>query len=311
MKNWLNSTEIWTRVQHSSRLSNRRARDLIDRVKLVNFTSGQKIHFIYYKEKRRTPMPPRPYLLTEANHRQLADSPPTVAILPWGATESHNWHLPYGTDVLEASKFAEGAAKIAYDRGAKVIVLPTIPYGNDEQQLDQECTISFTTTTALAVLGDVVRSLARQGIDRLVLVNAHGGNQFQPLVRDLQSQYGMLIVVANFYQMIPEVCNEIFDQPGDHAGELETSLIMHLYPQLVDIQNAGPGERIPFVIKGIKQPGVWTPRPWSHCHPDTGSGDPSAATAAKGKQYFEAVANALAELFVDLAEAKKGQLPYI
>ena len=93
-------------------------------------------------------MPPRHYMLVEANHRQLADSPAKLAILPWGATESHNWHLPYGTDVLEATKVAERAAEIAFDRGAKIIVLPTIPFGNDEQQLDQDCTISFTTETA-------------------------------------------------------------------------------------------------------------------------------------------------------------------
>ncbi|HEX2474416.1 MAG TPA: creatininase family protein, partial [Lacipirellulaceae bacterium] len=124
----------------------------------------------------RSKMPPRPYLLLEANHRQLVESPPQVAVLPWGATEAHNRHLPYGTDVIEATKLAERAAELAYARGARVAVLPTIPFGNNEQQLDQACTISFTTATALAVLGDVARSLARQHIDRLVVLNAHGGN---------------------------------------------------------------------------------------------------------------------------------------
>ena len=134
-------------------------------------------------------MPPRPYLLMEANHRQLSESPPVVAVLPWGATEAHNRHLPYGTDVIEATRIAERAGELAYERGARVAVLPTIPFGNDEQQLDQACTISFTTSTAIAVLDDVARSLIRQGIDRLVILNAHGGNQFQPLVRDVQSKY--------------------------------------------------------------------------------------------------------------------------
>ncbi len=256
-------------------------------------------------------MPPRPYVLAEANDRQLRDAPPVVAILPWGATESHNQHLPYGTDVIEATEIAVASAQTATDRGAKVIVLPTIPFGNDEQQLDQHCAISFTTTTAHAVLRDVVRSLIKQGIDRLVIVNSHGGNHFQPLVRDLQSEFGMLIVVANFYQMLPELLNSIFEEPGDHAGEMETSLLLHFDPELVEIQNAGPGVRVPFAIGGIMQPGVWSPRPWSRCHPDTGSGNPSAATAEKGKQYFDAVTDALAELFVNLANAKKGDLPYV
>ena len=107
-------------------------------------------------------MSPRPFVLIEANHRQLTQSPPQVAILPWGATEAHNRHLPYGTDVIEATRVAERAAELAHGRGGRVIVLPTIPFGNDEQQLDQACTISFTTPTAIAILNDVARSLVRK-----------------------------------------------------------------------------------------------------------------------------------------------------
>jgi creatinine amidohydrolase len=256
-------------------------------------------------------MPPRPYLLIEANHRQLRAAPPSVAVLPWGATEAHNRHLPYGTDVIEATKVAERGAELAYDRGACVAVLPTIPFGNDEQQLDQACTISFTTPTASAILHDVARSLVQQHIDRLVIVNAHGGNQFQPLVRDVQSQHGLLIVVVNFYELAPDVKRSVFERPGDHADEMETSLLLHLCHELVELPQAGPGERVPLAISGLNQPGVWTPRPWSKTHPDTGSGDPSRASAEKGARYFEAVTEALAELLVNLANAQKGQLPYI
>ncbi len=256
-------------------------------------------------------MPPRPYLLLEANHRQLTESPPQVAVLPWGATEAHNRHLPYGTDVIEASRVAERAAELAHQRGARLAVLPTIPFGNNEQQLDQAATISFTTSTALAILRDVARSLARQKIDRLVIVNAHGGNQFQPIVRDVQSEHGLLIVVANFYQMVPDAKEKIFDVPGDHADELETSLLLHLCPELVELKQAGPGTRVSFALQALTQSGVWTPRPWSKSHPDTGSGDPSCATAEKGKQFFEAVTTALAEMLVELAAAKKGELPYV
>jgi creatinine amidohydrolase len=256
-------------------------------------------------------MSPRPYLLLEANHRQLTESPLQVAILPWGATEAHNRHLPYGTDVIEATRVAERAAELAHQRGARVAVLPTIPFGNNEQQLDQACTISFTTATALAILRDIARSLARQKIDRLVIVNAHGGNQFQPIVRDVQAEHGILIIVANFYQMCPDAKEKIFNVPGDHADELETSLLLHLCPELVELKHAGPGTRVPFALKSLTQPGVWTPRPWSKSHPDTGSGDPSRASAEKGKQFFAVVTAALADMLVDLAAAKRGQLPYV
>ena len=106
------------------------------------------------------------------------------------------------------------------------------------------------------------------------------GPVFQGLVRDMQPEHGVLIVVCNFYQMAPEVARSTFEEPGDHADELETSMILHLRPELVELHQAGPGKRVPFAIKALTQPGVWTPRPWSRCHPDTGSGDPSRATAS-------------------------------
>ncbi len=256
-------------------------------------------------------MPPCHYLLMEANHRQLLQSPPQVAVLPWGATEAHNQHLPYGTDVIEATRLAERAAELADAQDARVVVLPTVPFGNADQQLDQVCTISFTTATAQAVLHDVVRSLVRQGIDRLVLVNGHGGNQFKPLIRDLQGEYPILIVLANFYEMAPEVPGPLFENPGDHADESETSIMLYLAPELVELEQAGPGKRNPSQIDALAQAGVWTPRPWSAVHPDTGCGDPRQATAEKGAHYFAAVSEALADVLVGLAQAKKGELPYL
>ncbi len=260
-------------------------------------------------------MTARRFVLMEANYRQLLDDPPNVAVLPWGATEAHNYHLPHGTDVYEAQLLAEHAAGAATERGAKVVVLPTIPFGNDAQQLDQVATISIGTATAAAILGDVVHSLQKQNIDRLVILNAHGGNEFKPLVRDLQVATGMFIVVVNFWQLIPDVVDEIFSAPGngpgDHAGELETSLMLHLTPDLVAMDQAGPGAMNEIDLKTTRQPGVWTPRPWSKVHPDTGAGDPSKATAEKGKRCFEAMSGKVSELLVEVSGASKGQLPYV
>lgn len=256
-------------------------------------------------------MAPRPYLLEEANYRQLLDDRPLVAILPWGATEAHNFHLPHGTDVIEGAEIARGAAAHAHAGGAKVIVLPPVPFGNNEQQLDQVATVSITTATAAALLNDVVRSLKTQGIDRMVILNAHGGNAFEPLVRDLQSRYGFLIVVVNFWQVRPDLVSEIFDDPGDHAGEMETSLMLYLRPKAVVMAQAGKGKRVPFEIEGIDRPGTWTARPWSRSHPDTGAGDPANATAEKGNRYFQMLSDEVGNLLVNLSKARKGDLPYV
>ncbi len=256
-------------------------------------------------------MPPRPYILFEANYKQLQSYAPNVAVLPWGATEAHNYHLPHCTDVIEAQTLAERAGKIANEAGARLVVLPAIPFGNDSQQLDQVATISISTATAAAILGDVARSLAAQKIDRLVILNAHGGNEFKPIVRDIQSATGVLIVVINFFQMRQDLLDEIFDDAGDHAGEMETSFLLHVCPEWVCLDQAGEGKRVPFQLKGLGGPGVWTPRPWSRSHPDTGSGDPRRATAEKGERYVAAIAEQIAGVLVSLSNAKKGELPYV
>jgi len=253
----------------------------------------------------------REYILHEANYRQLQSYRPNVAVLPWGATEAHNYHLPCGTDVIEATELATRAAELAHDKGAKVVVLPTIPFGNNEQQLDQVATISFRTSTAAAILADVARSLKAQGIDRLILLNAHGGNEFKPIVRDVQREFGTLIVVINFFQMKPELMKEVFEIPDDHAGEMETSMLLHLRPDWVELPQAGEGKRLPFAIEGLTQAGVWTPRPWSKVHPDTGSGNPAKASPEKGNRYFEAIASEVAKVITAVANAERGDVPYV
>jgi creatinine amidohydrolase len=82
---------------------------------------------------------------------------------------------------------------------------------------------------------------------------------------------------------------------------METSLLLHLCPEWVKLDQAGNGERIPFAIPSLSQPGMWTPRPWSASHPDTGSGDPNFATAEKGKAFFETICTKVADLLVDLS----------
>jgi creatinine amidohydrolase len=254
---------------------------------------------------------PRAFVLEESNYRQLLDDRPNVAILPWGATEAHNYHLPHATDVIEAQSIAQSAASLAHSRGAKPIVLPAIPFGSNAQQLDQLATISFRLETLLAVLKDVAHSLRAQGIDRLLVVNAHGGNEFKPLVRDVSAEFKMLIAVMNFWQIAVDKQREIFEDTGDHAGELESSLIMHLRPELVVMSQAGEGKTVPFEIAALKTPGVWTPRPWSRSHPDTGSGNPAKASAEKGRRFFEIVSQAVADVIVGISKATKGQSPYL
>ena len=131
-------------------------------------------------------MPPRPWILAETNWQAVSRTSFDVAVLPWGATEAHNYHLPYATDVIQCDHVAAEAARLAWERGARVAVLPTVPFGVQTGQLDIPFCLNLNPTTQLALLHDVARSLAGQGIRRLLILNGHGGNDFRAIIRELQ-----------------------------------------------------------------------------------------------------------------------------
>ena len=97
----------------------------------------------------------RPYLLAESNWKNIKDQSIELAILPWGATEAHNYHLPYSSDIIESDRIAAAAAKIAYEQGAKIIVLPTIPYGVNTGQIDIKLDLNINPSTEMAIINDI------------------------------------------------------------------------------------------------------------------------------------------------------------
>ena len=250
----------------------------------------------------------RPYILAETNWKALKDSPVDLVVLPWGATEAHNFHLPYGTDNFEAEAFAAEAARVAYEKGAKVMVLPVIPFGVNTGQTDIYLDINMSPSTQMSVLNDVLTVLNRQGIRKFMLLNSHGGNNWKSIIRELGLKFPeMFLCVAEWYGAMDK--EKFFDIPGDHAGELETSLILHLQPDLVLPRSEwGKGKEKKNKIKGFQQGWAWTERPWSKISEDTGVGDPGAATAAKGKKYFEQVCRKLGQLMIDVANTDPEQM---
>ena len=171
-------------------------------------------------------MPARPYVLAETNWKSIKDTPIEVAILPWGATEPHNFHLPYGTDTYETTALAERAAEFAWKKGAKVVALPTVPFGVNTGQLDLRLAVNMNLSTQLAVLTDVATALTGQGVRKLLILNGHGGNDFKQMIRELQPRLDLFICTINWWTCIKGT--DFFDEPGDHAGEMETSIMMSL-----------------------------------------------------------------------------------
>jgi len=247
-------------------------------------------------------MPPRPYILAESSWKAVKDTPYEVAILPWGATEPHNYHLPYGTDNYESAAIAEGAAEIAWSAGAKVVVLPTVPFGVNTGQLDLRLALNMNPSTQLSLLGDIARAISGQGVKKLVILNGHGGNDFRQMIRELQPRVDLFICTINWWTCVNGA--SYFAEPGDHAGEMETSVMLSLAPDLVlPLSEAGPGKARKFRVAGLRDGWAWAPRRWSDVTEDTGTGNPAAATAGKGEKFLDAVTQKIGAFLVDLAKA--------
>jgi len=245
---------------------------------------------------------PRPYILSETNWKAVRDTTFDVAVLPWGATEAHNYHLPYGTDVIECDHVAAESARLAWERGARVVVLPTVPFGVQTGQLDIPLCLNMNPSTQRLVLRDLAQALAGQGIRRLVVLNGHGGNEFKAMIRDLQPQVpNLFLCVVNWWTAVD--AKPYFAQPGDHGGEMETSVVMHVAPELVlPLAEAGPGAERKARVVALREGWAWAPRRWTAVTEDTGVGDPSASTAEKGAKFFEAATERIAGFLVELAK---------
>ena len=248
------------------------------------------------------PQSPRPYILNELTWKSVKDTRYEVAVLPWGATEAHNYHLPYSTDNVETERIAALVAARAWERGAKVVVLPTLPFGVNTMQLDIPLCVNMNPSTQALVLRDVATSLEGQGIPKLVILNGHGGNDFRQMIRELQPSVSAFLCVVDWFKALDP--KQYFSDTGDHAGELETSVMLHVAPELVrPLTEAGSGRARRFKIAGLREGWAWAPRRWRQVTDDTGIGNPAAATAEKGKKYVEALTDKLAAFLVDLAEA--------
>lgn len=251
----------------------------------------------------------RPFILEETNWKQIKNQKYDVAILPWGATEPHNYHLPYGTDSLETARIASDAAKKAWDKGAKVMVLPTIPLGIQNMgQIELPFCLHTRLSTQQMILEDILSALYNQGIRKFVLMNGHGGNDFKQIVRDLQPEFpDMFISIVNWFKLVPNA--DFFEKEGDHANEMETSIIMHYFPELVlPLEEAGEGTAKKFKLKSLEKNIAWTPRQWDKVSKDTGVGNPKKATAEKGKKFLEAITTIIGEFFTELAECDLNDL---
>ncbi|WP_375385774.1 creatininase family protein [uncultured Microbacterium sp.] len=217
----------------------------------------------------------------------------SVLVMATGAIEHHGPHLPLATDSIMAVAVAEAAVSRAVERGVDAWLLPALRYGSSVEHTWAPGTLSLSNATVLAILGDLGQGIARTRARKLVFLNGHGGNVavLQIALRDLRRRFGLQTFFTAF-DVPPGDGIEGPDESGMaiHGGHSETSLMLHLRPDLVDLSRAQ--RHVPDQLRSFERIGfARTPVTlgWvSNDFDDSGViGDPTGANAEWGAALFE------------------------
>lgn len=247
----------------------------------------------------------------------------TVAILPVGATEQHGPHLPLEVDTT----LAEGILHAALEQlpqDVPVLALPTQPVGLSVEHQDYPGTLTLQPATVLALWTELGVCVARAGVRRLLIFNAHGGNvsSMDIVARQLRMQCGLMVWHSSWFNLPqPAGVNEAFSPRehrfGIHAGEIETSMMLHLAPQRVrmerarDFASAAQDRARDFAILGNGRSAKlgWAMQDYQ---PAGAAGAAAQADAARGRALVEGAATSLAHMLQEicrLPESTVGRQP--
>jgi creatinine amidohydrolase len=255
---------------------------------------------------------PGPRRFSELRTSQIGDSlsPGSVLVQPIGAIEQHGPHLPLVTDLLIAEAVVDA---VAADRGDELDlwVLPALAYTKSNEHAWAPGTVWLSASTLLAVLDDIGRSLATLPTRRLAFVNGHGGNTQLLLVanRELRLRHDLMTFLL--HPSVPPDAGGIADVDGPdselgmgiHAGRDETSVVLHLRPDLVDMAQAA--RCVPDALAANQHVRFGGDVPFGWLSSDFGPsgviGDPTQASPERGKRLFEMMAARLGESLAEVA----------
>lgn len=210
----------------------------------------------------------------------------TVTVLiPFGSVEEHGTHLPLSTDTIEAYEVAKKAAQLI-----PLFVAPPVHYGNCRSTACHPGTISISTATLKLLFKDIVRSLRDHGMKNFIALSGHAGGAHRMALQEAGEELivefaDIEVAVVTEFDLAKEEGRGLIETPGDsHAGEIETSRIMHSHPHLVKGTSPAEYPAFPAGILVRDKRRYWPGGVW---------GDPGMASAEKGARLESLVVNKL------------------
>lgn len=220
-------------------------------------------------------------------------------------------HVPYGSDAFHSTMIGERVCERAWKKKAHAVLLPTLSYGVQGNTMGFPMTLNVRQTTLDAMVLDIIHSLEFQGVHKLMIINGHGGNDFKPLLRDIYGKTKVFVCLVDWWKVGSDKAKELFEKSGEHADEMETSVGMALFGDLVHLSDAGDGSTNRSRFEAIERGWVSIARPWHLVTKDSTHGDPRKSSKQKGEAYVELVVDRLTQFAVDLAAAPMdGRFPY-
>ncbi len=231
-----------------------------------------------------------------------------IAVLPVGATEQHGPHLPMSTDTATIDGMVNACLPYLPD-DLPVLFLPTVPYGKSNEHSRYPGTLTVSANTLISMWKDIGACVAKAGVRKLVLYNSHGGQMsvMDIVARDLREEHNMMVVAANWYTLgLPEGMFSAHEgKHGIHAGDLESSVMLHLTPDYVRKDEFRNFASLTEVMAKENKFLSITPSGklgWQmhDINPAGAAGDATPATAEKGAAVLDHVGQRFVELLQEI-----------
>lgn len=244
-------------------------------------------------------------ILEEMTIDDVRELNPNVCVFPIGSTEPHGSALPYGTDSFRVESTSYGGTRLANQKGGRVLCFPTqrVSLNNNFRGFPFACRMQVPTFMAL--LKDLVEMCEAEGIRRFVFVNGHGGNPdvIRAVQRDLAAKDGLFTCLIGATSCASDEALAVWEHRSDHAGEEETSEIMHLRPELVRKDLIADNPRNKPQVEALNDFKTDFVRPWHLYIPASAGGDARKASEEKGKTVIDSAIDGMERLLSEISLA--------